>query len=237
MESSLAIAALGLGLASSLHCVGMCGPIAFSLGLDPKNKLDFTVRNLTYQSGRVTTYTFLGALLGIIGFGISFAGLQNPLSIAIGIMMILMAVLPKNRGADNFGIKPFSNLMYKIKTGLGKYLRRKNYSSLYITGLLNGLLPCGAVYAALTGSVAMGSIWGGAVFMFFFGLGTIPLMFASVIAGNIIGLRTRQNILKFLPYFMVILGILFILRGLELNIPYVSPSAGSLQINGEGHEH
>lgn len=237
MESSLVIAALGLGLASSLHCVGMCGPIAFSLGLNPDNKLDFTFRNLTYQFGRVTTYSFLGALLGIVGYGFSFVGLQNPLSIAVGVMMIIMALLPKNLGADNLGIKPFSKLMYKIKMNLGKFLRKKNYSSLYITGLLNGLLPCGAVYAALTGSIAMGSVPGGAIFMIFFGLGTIPLMFASVVAGNIITLKTRQRILKLLPYLMVLLGILFILRGLELNIFLISPSSGELQINGEEHGH
>lgn len=215
----------------------MCGPIAFSLGLNPDNKLDFTFRNLIYQFGRVTTYSILGALLGIVGYGFSFVGLQNPLSIAVGVVMILMALLPKNLGADNLGIKPFSKLMYKIKMNLGKFLRKKNYSSLYITGLLNGLLPCGAVYAALTGSMAMGSIRGGAIFMTFFGLGTIPLMFASVVAGNLISIQTRQKILKFLPYLMILLGIIFILRGLELNIFLVSPSSGELQINGEDHGH
>lgn len=237
MEITLAIAALGLGLASSLHCVGMCGPIAFSLGINTENKLDFTIRNLTYQFGRITTYTLLGALLGIIGYGISFAELQNPLSIAVGIMIILMAVLPKNLGADNFGVKPFSRLMYKIKSGLGKFLRKKNFSSLYITGLLNGLLPCGAVYAALTGSIAMGSIARGAIFMFCFGLGTIPLMFASVVIGNVVSLQTRQMILKFLPYLMILLGILFIFRGLNLDIPYISPTRESLEVNGEQHSH
>lgn len=215
----------------------MCGPIAFSIGLNPENKLDFTLRNFSYQFGRVTTYSILGAILGIIGYSVSFAGLQNPLSIGVGILMILIALLPKNLGADNLGMKPFARIMYQIKSGLGKFLRRKNYSSLYITGLLNGLLPCGAVYAALTGSMAMGGIWEGALFMTFFGLGTIPLMFASVLAGNIISLQTRQKILKLLPYLMVLLGILFILRGLNLNIPYVSPALESLEINGENHSH
>jgi len=226
-----------LGLASSLHCVGMCGPIAFSLGLNPENKLDFTLRNLTYQLGRVSTYAVMGAVLGVLGFSISFAGLQNPLSITVGILMILLALLPKNLGAANLGMNSFARVMYKIKSGLGKFLRRKNYSSLYITGLLNGLLPCGAVYAALTGSMAMGSIGGGAVFMICFGLGTIPLMFASVLAGNVVSLQTRQKILKLLPYLMVLLGILFILRGLSLNIPYISPTLESLQIDGEEHCH
>ncbi len=237
MESSLLIIALLLGLASSLHCVGMCGPIAFSLGLNTDNKLDFTLRNLTYQFGRLSTYAILGAILGIVGFSVSFAGLQNPLSIAVGILMILIALLPKNLGADNLGMKPFSKFMYQLKSSLGKFLRRKNYSSLYITGLLNGLLPCGAVYAALTGSMAMGNIGGSALFMVCFGLGTIPLMFASVLAGNVVSLQTRQKILKFLPYLMVLLGILFILRGLNLDIPYISPTLESLQIDGENHEH
>lgn len=215
----------------------MCGPIAFSLGLNPSHKFDFTTRNLTYQFGRVTTYTLLGVIMGFLGTGISFAGFQNPLSIFVGIMMILMAILPKNLGAESFGFKPFSNLMMHVKMGLGKYLRRKNYSSLYITGLLNGLLPCGAVYAALTGSMAMGSIPKGAFFMFLFGLGTIPLMFATVIMGNLISIQTRQKILKILPVLMVILGILFILRGLELNIPFISPSSTSLELNADGHAH
>lgn len=233
MEESFLIIALGLGLTTSLHCVGMCGPIAFSLGINPKNKFGFTTKNLTYQFGRVTTYSTLGALLGVIGYGVSFAGLQQPLSIGVGIMMILMALLPKNLGSDKMGYKPFSKAMIKIKMGLGKFMRRRNYSSLFATGLLNGLLPCGAVYAALTGSLAMGSVMGGATFMFFFGLGTIPLMFVAVIMGNVLTIQTRQKILKLLPIFMIILGILFILRGLDLNIPFISPATENLQIDAE----
>lgn len=104
---------------------------------------------------------------------------------------------------------------------------------MFFTGLLNGLLPCGAVYAALTASVAMGSVVGGAIFMFFFGLGTIPLMFAAVIMGNVITLKTRQKVLKLLPFLMIILGILFILRGLDLGIPFISPTSESLQLGNE----
>lgn len=224
---------MGLGLTTSLHCIGMCGPIAFSLGINPKNKFGFTTKNLTYQLGRVTTYSTLGALLGVIGYGVSFAGLQNPLSIIAGVLMILMAVLPKNLGSDKLGYKPFSQLMMKLKMNLGKFMQKKNYTSLYATGLLNGLLPCGAVYAALTGSLAMGSVYGGAIFMFCFGLGTIPLMFVAVMMGNVLSIQTRQKILKFLPFFMIALGILFILRGLELNIPFISPPTEALQIGAE----
>lgn len=213
----------------------MCGPIAFSLGINPKNKFGFTTKNLTYQLGRVTTYSTLGAVLGVVGYGFSFAGLQQPLSIIAGVLMILMAVLPKNLGSDRLGYKPFSRLMIKIKTNLGRFMQKKNYTSLYATGLLNGLLPCGAVYAALTGSLAMGSVLGGAVFMFFFGLGTIPLMFAAVMMGSVITVQTRQKILKILPFLMILLGILFILRGLSLDIPFISPTTENLQIGVEEH--
>lgn len=235
MDQSILIAALGLGLASSLHCVGMCGPIAFSLGLNPDNKVDFAFRNFTYQFGRITTYSILGTILGVLGKGISFAGLQQPLSIAVGVLMILMVAMPKNLGTTNFGFKPLTNIMFKVKQGLGKFIRKKSYSSLYITGLLNGLLPCGPVYAALTGSIAMGSILGGASFMFMFGLGTVPLMFATVFMGNFVSLSVRQKILKIYPVFMIILGLLFILRGLDLGIPFISPTQEALQIEAEEH--
>lgn len=233
MGSTFLIIALGLGLTSSLHCIGMCGPIAFSLGINPENKWNFASKNLTYQLGRVTTYSILGAILGTIGMSVSFAGLQQPLSIFIGVLMIVMAILPKNLSNNNFGYAPFAKFMLHLKRTLGSFMRKKNYSSLYITGLLNGLLPCGAVYAALTGSIAMGSIVGGAAFMFSFGVGTIPLMFAAVLMGNVISVSVRQKILKLLPIFMVILGILFILRGLDLGIPFISPTQESLQINVE----
>lgn len=224
-----------MGLTTSLHCIGMCGPIAFSLGISPKNKLGFTTKNLSYQFGRVTTYSTLGAILGLIGYGVSFAGLQQYLSILAGILMILMAILPKNLSSNKLGYKTFAKLMLLLKTNLGKLIHKRSYSSLYATGLLNGLLPCGAVYAALGGSLAMGSISGGAIFMFFFGLGTLPLMFVAVMMGNIVTIQTRQKILKLLPILMIILGILFILRGLNLGIPFVSPTIESLQIGGEEH--
>lgn len=231
MDFTIILLALTIGLTSSLHCVGMCGPIALSLGLDAKNKVKFSLRNLTYQFGRITTYTILGATLGIIGQSFSFAGFQNILSIVIGVLMIILVSLPKFYESGATSLRPINRLMGRVKRGLGKYLIRKDTSSLYIVGLLNGLLPCGAVYASLTAAIAMGSIYKSALFMFFFGLGTLPLMFATVLFGNFLSLTQRQRILRFLPIVTIILGVLFILRGLELDIPYISPSSSSLEIN------
>ena len=209
----------------------MCGPIALSIGLSAKNKLKFTLKNLTYQFGRVTTYTILGLILGLIGEGFSFVGFQNYLSIAIGVLMIIMVLIPKFFDNQSINAKPLQAILLKVKVGLGRYLRRQDFSSLYTTGLLNGLLPCGAVYAALTAAIGVGSFEQSTLFMFFFGLGTIPLMFLTVMFGNFISLEWRQKILKILPIIILVLGILFILRGLELNIPYISPSKEVLQID------
>ena len=231
MGFTIIIIAFTIGLTSSLHCVGMCGPIALSLGVESRNKVKFTLRNLTYQFGRITTYTILGALLGIIEESFSFVGFQNYLSILIGVMMIVMVMIPKfyENGATH--LRPINALMIKIKITLGKYLIKKDSSSLYIIGLLNGLLPCGMVYASLTAAVGLGSIYKSALFMFFFGLGTLPLMFATVLFGNFLSVKQRQTILKVLPIITIILGVLFILRGLELDIPYISPAKEALQLN------
>ena len=232
MDFTIIILAFTIGLTSSLHCVGMCGPIALSLGLNAENRLKFSVRNLTYQLGRVTTYTLLGALLGVIGESFSFAGLQNYLSIIIGVLMIIMVMIPKFYENGATSLKPINNLMIKVKILLGKYLIKKDSKSLYIIGILNGLLPCGAVYATLTAAIAMGSITKSASFMLFFGLGTLPLMFATVLFGNFLSVSQRQTILKILPIITIILGVLFILRGLELNIPFISPNPDALRLNG-----
>lgn len=237
MEFTIIILALGFGLATSLHCVGMCGPIALSIGLSAQNKLKFALKNLTYQIGRVSTYIILGIVLGLIGEGFSLAGFQNYLSILIGVLMILMVFIPRFFDNQSTNLSIFSTLMLKLKMSLGKLLRKQDYTSLYTTGLLNGLLPCGSVYAALTAAIGFGSVKNSALFMLFFGLGTVPLMFLTVLLGNFISLEWRQRILKILPVLTLILGILFILRGLELNIPFISPSLEALQIDGEDHSH
>lgn len=232
MGFTIIILAITIGLTSSLHCVGMCGPIALSLGLDAESKLKFSIRNFTYQFGRITTYTILGALLGIIGESFSFAGFQSYLSIGIGILMIVMVMIPKFYENGATSLAPINKIMLQVKILLGKYLVKKDTKSLYIIGVLNGLLPCGTVYATLTAAIAMGTIVKSALFMFFFGLGTLPLMFATVLFGNFLSVKQRQTILKILPIITIILGVLFILRGLDLNIPYISPSPNALRLNG-----
>lgn len=231
MELTLLISALGLGFASGFHCIGMCGPIALSLGLTKKQATNYYLQNLTYQFGRIVTYSILGAVLGIIGQRFHMAGFQQYLTIAVGALLIVMALF--SFGGTDFASKiPFlTSSLLRVKMSLSKLLQKADYRSRFATGLLNGLLPCGMVYMALTASLAAGGIYQGALFMALFGLGTLPFMFAVVLMGNLMTAAFRIKILKLVPLMMIILGSLFIVRGMELGIPYLSPQETSLQVN------
>ena len=224
MEIALIISAIGLGFASGFHCIGMCGPIALSMGLTKKQATNYYLQNLTYQFGRIATYAFLGAILGIVGQGFEMAGFQQYLTIGVGVLLIIMALF--SFGGKDFASKiPFiSKFLFKVKSNLGKLLQKADYRSRFTTGILNGFLPCGMVYAALFGAIAMQSAGFGMFYMILFGLGTVPLMTVVVYINSLIKLPFRNKIQKAIPYAAVIIGVLFILRGLGLGIPYVSPS-------------
>lgn len=231
MELTMLFAAIALGFASGFHCIGMCGPIALSLGLTKKQATNYYLQNLTYQFGRITTYAFLGAVLGIVGQSFAMAGFQQYLTVSVGVILIIMALF--SFGGKDFASKIpfFSSFLFKIKKNLGSLLQKADYRSRFTTGILNGFLPCGMVYMALTASLASGGIWQSAAFMATFGLGTLPFMFAVVLAGNLMTAAFRIKILKFIPVMMFILGGLFIVRGLEIGIPYISPKKEALQIH------
>lgn len=230
MEIALIVSALILGLGSGFHCIGMCGPIALSMGLTKQQALNFHLQNTTYNLGRIVTYAFLGAVLGIVGEGFNVAGIQQYLTVGVGVLLIVMALF--SFGGKDFASKiPFlSKFLLSIKINLGKYLQKPGYSSRFITGILNGFLPCGMVYMALTASLAAGGVWKGAAFMVLFGLGTFPFMFAVVFFGNMMNTAFRIKVLKIIPVMMIILGGLFVLRGLELGIPLVSPKKEAMQV-------
>lgn len=228
MEITLILSALGLGLASGFHCIGMCGPIALSMGFTKQSK--FHLQNTSYNLGRIVTYTLLGATVGILGKGFEMAGFQKYLTISVGIALIAMALF--SFGGNDFASKiPFLNqALMQVKRSLGKQLQKSGLSSRFFTGILNGFLPCGMVYMALTASLAAGGILQSALFMALFGLGTFPFMFAVVLAGNLMGQTFRFKLLKVIPFLMIVLGGLFVLRGMELGIPYLSPKEEVLKL-------
>jgi sulfite exporter TauE/SafE len=217
------LSALILGLFGSFHCIGMCGPIAFLLPLDKNNKLNKVFQLFSYHFGRLTTYTFLGLVFGLLGRSLYLFGLQQRVSVVLGVIMILSVILPKKKSTSNW-LAPMYQVVSKVKSLIGFNLKNKSAGSFFIIGLLNGLLPCGLVYMAVFGAIGSGQIIEGSLYMFAFGLGTIPLMTSVIYLGNYISHPVKQRVLKLIPVFVVIVGVLFILRGLGLGIPYISPA-------------
>jgi|SRR6218665_1815118 len=220
--------ALILGLISSLHCIGMCGPIAMMLPVAHNNPAKKTTQTLTYHLGRITAYGTIGLLFGLIGKGFYLAGIQQQLSIFAGIFMIIVVLIPESFFAKYNFSKPIYRLISSVKSALGKKFKNKSYQSLFTIGLLNGFLPCGLVYAALFGAIAMQSVSLGILYMALFGVGTVPLMSGIVYFKELMTLSFRSKIQKAIPFMIVLIGILFILRGMGLGIPYISPSTLNL---------
>ncbi len=217
------VSAIILGLLGSFHCIGMCGPIAFMLPVGRSNNFQKFLRVFLYHTGRLLAYTIIGLFFGVIGKSLNIFGLQQGLSIAIGVLMVLIVLIP-SRFLMKYNIsKPIYKLISKVKNALGKELKKKTPDTFLTIGFLNGFLPCGLVYMAVFGAIASGHILEGGLYMFLFGMGTIPLMTAAVYAGNFLTGRVRKHIQKAIPVVIVIIGLLFIVRGLGLGIPYLSP--------------
>ena len=220
-----------LGLLGSFHCIGMCGPIAFALPVDRSNKSKMVFQTFLYHIGRLFSYALIGLVFGILGKGLYIAGFQQRLSILMGVIMIIIVLIP----VQLFNKYNFSKPLYKfigyVKTKLGFYLKRRTNSTFLSIGFFNGFLPCGLVYMALIGAIAASDAVNGSIYMFLFGLGTVPMMSMAVLAGNFLKISIRNKIQKVIPVLVVIIGLLFILRGLGLGIPYISPPDAKLQIS------
>ena len=225
------------GLISSFHCIGMCGPIAMMLPVDRNNQLKKVSQILTYHVGRMTAYASIGLVFGLVGRGLYLAGMQQKLSIFIGVAMILVILIPEKVFARYNFSKPVFVLISKVKSTLGKQFKNQSYKSLFTIGLLNGFLPCGMVYVALFGAIAMQNESFGVLYMLLFGLGTVPMMSSVVYLQSFLTIPVRNKIQKAIPYVAVMMGILFILRGLGLGIPYVSPSDMSLFVQATPNCH
>lgn len=225
------------GLISSFHCIGMCGPIAMMLPVDRNNQAKKTLQIITYHIGRLFAYATIGLIFGLLGKGFFLAGMQQKLSIFIGIAMIFTILIPEKIFAKYNFSKPIFKLISKIKTTLGNQFKNKSFKSLFIIGLLNGFLPCGMVYVALFGAIAMQSASFGVIYMLLFGLGTVPMMSSIVYINSYLTVPIRNKIQKAIPIIAVVLGVLFILRGLGLGIPYVSPTNMSLFVQEHPNCH
>lgn len=217
------LAGLAFGFLGSFHCIGMCGPIALALPAPFTEHIPFVISRIIYNMGRVVTYTVLGGMVGFFSRIVSIGGYQQGLSIAVGLILLLIPAWRKLRALlDRAGSLPrrlAANITGRIKDLFGS----GSSGSLFLIGLLNGLLPCGFVYMALATAATSGGIEPSLLFMAAFGFGTIPAMLGVSLAGNMVPVTFRQKMQSFTPYFMALVGIILILRGLNLGIPFISP--------------
>lgn len=226
-----------LGLLGSLHCLGMCGPIAFMLPIGSAKGAKKTMLVSLYQVGRLSAYALLGVVFGVLGKGMALFGMQQKISIGIGVLMLAAVLFPIiftiNISRANIISKAYHRWIFKIQSALGASLKKGSPDNFLSIGFLNGFLPCGLVSMALLGAVASGSglAYQGALYMVFFGLGTVPMMTAAIYASQFLKQVQRQKIKKLIPVFVGIIGLLFILRGLGLGIPYLSPKTNALAGN------
>ena len=205
------------GLISSFHCIGMCGPIAMMLPLDRDNQAKKVTQIMTYHIGRLTAYASIGLVFGLLGKGLFLAGMQQKISIFIGVAMILVILIPEKVFARYNFSKPVFVFISKIKSTLGKQFKNKSYKSLFTIGLLNGFLPCGMVYSMLLTAMFSGSAVSGALVMLAFGLGTLPTLLAMGLLGTQIQRLAQRRPVRLAAGVLVLgFGILGLVRTTHL---------------------
>jgi uncharacterized protein len=224
-------AAFMLGLAGSVHCAGMCGPLLLAVPMDAATRRRVLLDWGIYHSGRIAMYACLGGLLGITGQGLALLGGQQMLSLVSGVLMLGMALWWWRIEQWMSSVGWFRALTDRIKNRMGRLLRQHSGSSLFGLGVLNGLLPCGMVYTALAGAISTTHAWGGAVFMALFGLGTLPLLVGVIMAGQSVKNRLRGRLRWVQPILLLIAGWMLIQRGWNIDLSVLESAVPPAQID------
>lgn len=215
-----------LGLVGSLHCAGMCGPIALTLAHLDALPGQLTARpasilagRFAYNLGRLFTYGVMGAIFGLAGRLAWLAGAQRAVSIALGVALLAGLALAR----PGLPARLLAPWLQRLKSPMSALLRRRSPGALLLLGLLNGLLPCGLVYVAAAGAIATGELFAGAAYMLVFGVGTVPMMLALGLSGRLVPVSARLKLVRAVPIVVFLMGCLLLLRGMELGIPLISP--------------
>lgn len=222
------ISGLLLGFVSSFHCLGMCGPLVLALPFNrlPNNKKIVGV--FIYHFARISVYVLLGVFFSLLGRRFFIANYQQTFSIILGVLVLVMTFF-YFFNKKIFTLNIVETFTQKVQNFIVKKISQHGLVNVLWVGAANGLLPCGMVYFAIMGALAMQSLQNSIVFMAAFGLGTLPFMFLITHLGIFIKISVRNIIKKIVPFFLVAMGILLILRGLNLGIPYISPEINNTE--------
>lgn len=227
--SSLPLAFV-LGLLGSLHCAVMCGPLMLSMPLQKQTWLGTAFQLVSYQVGRILVYGLLGLLVGALGNSLKVLTNQETLSLVMGLVLISFALLQFSGRYSSSLANLQQGMLKPISNWLGRFYGLPFWG--FFVGLLNGLIPCGMVYLALATALNTGTPRSGAFFMLLFGLGTSPLMLTVSMSRLFLRKYIRFNVNRYMPWFMLFLGALMVLRSADLGITFLSPS---IQGHTRGH--
>jgi sulfite exporter TauE/SafE len=222
---SLVPLAFLMGFFGSLHCAVMCGPIVLALPVSKDANWQNLIQLLLYQLGRILVYALLGFLVGAVGNVLAVFIKQETLSLTVGVLLVVFTVMQlSGRRWRNF-----QHLQGKVVAPISKAMTKLFTLPFwgFFVGMLNGLIPCGMVYLALATALHSANYQSGAIFMLWFGLGTLPLMLFVSIGKLYLKRYLRFNSQKLIPWFALFMGTLFILRSANLGIPFISPSTHS----------
>ena len=210
-----------MGLFGSIHCTLMCGPLLFALQQHQQFSFSVALNKILYQVGRILTYGLIGLLFGLLGSSIAMKGWQQGFSVFTGFILILIGIsyafmhkFPALAAFQTKAIQPFAKVM-------GKWLYKPNGS--FLAGMINGFLPCGMVYMAVASAMNAETSLFSFQFMVCFGLGTLPLMLLFSLLTTLPKKLFKFKFSSVLPVLYILMGIWFMLRGANLDIPYLSP--------------
>ncbi len=206
------------GLLGSSHCAGMCGGFALALGSHQRGLARNLSRQVVYGLGRVFTYSAGGAAAGYAGWRLTgelrlLVNVQAILCVAAGVLLIVQGLA----GAGLLRRLPTLFLGSPcLSAGLfGSLLRETRLRSVFLGGVVNGLLPCGLVYAYLALAASSGGLAAGALTMGLFGLGTLPVLALVGCGGQFLGLAARRHVFRVAAWCVVLTGVLSVARGVS----------------------
>jgi len=221
------LTAFMLGLAGSLHCIGMCSPLVMAA---TNLRGSHFVNRLVYNMGRVFSYGLLGLIAATFGSLFQFNGFQQVLSSVLGVFLILAGVI----GLTYLKIPFLTNFTLaftgKIKKTFSKFLSKKSISSLALMGMLNGVLPCGLTSIAIAYCISLSTPQEGFLFMLIFGAATLPVMLGLTSVFQIFIKKLNISFHRVSTITMILLGVLLISRSILSNHHSISPDTATTSI-------
>jgi len=224
--TSLFLSMFALGLATSLHCIGMCGPMVVTYAVKGEEDGPWhkkLVPNLAYQAAKITSYVIVGLALGAIGSAFNLDGIRPWIMFAAGAFMIILGLGMTGKvpwaarltpRPPKFLITALSNLRRKAKTDADE--DASTLATPVAFGLLTGFMPCAPLQGAEIAAAATGSVLLGGTAMLAFGLGTMPLMLAFGTASSLIPKDWKHRLSIMLAVVVMAFGLVFINRAAML---------------------